>query len=60
MANMHKLPLRGVRGADDPLWNDFDEAAKAVGSDRSAITRQFWEWFAGRPDAVLPERPTRP
>lgn len=58
MANQHKLPLRGIRGTDDQLWTDLDEAAKSLGSDRSAVTRQFWEWFTGRPDATLPERPS--
>jgi len=57
MANQHKEKLRGVRGVDDALWQDLDEAAKSVGGDRSRITRQLWEWFVGRPGAELPERP---
>lgn len=57
MANQHKHPLRCVRGVDDDLWTDFDATAKQAGADRSAITRQFWEWFVGRPDAKIPERP---
>ena len=58
MANMHKHPLRGIRGIEDRLWEDLDTYAKAAGGDRSAVTRQLWEWFVGRPGAELPERPT--
>ncbi|WP_181786196.1 hypothetical protein [Streptomyces phytophilus] len=57
MANAHKHKLRGVRGVDDDLWNDLDAAARAAGSDRSAITRALWEWYVGRPGAQLPPRP---
>jgi metal-responsive CopG/Arc/MetJ family transcriptional regulator len=57
MANAHKHKQRVVRGIDDQLTEDFDDAARRAGSDRSTITRQLWEWFAGRPDAQLPERP---
>lgn len=57
MANQHKHPVRGIRGIDDERTAAFDQAAKQVGSDRSAITGQLWDWFAGQPDAELPERP---
>ncbi|GAA2680046.1 hypothetical protein GCM10010400_49270 [Streptomyces aculeolatus] len=57
MANAHKHPLRGIRGVDSDLWNDLDAAARAAGSDRSAITRALWEWYVRRPGAELPERP---
>lgn len=57
MANAHKHKQRVIRGVDDRLWEDFDTYAKAAGSDRSAITRQLWEWYVGRPDAELPARP---
>ena len=57
MANQHKEKLRGIRGVDDALWTDLDHAAKAAASDRSKVTRELWEWFVGRPGAVLPERP---
>lgn len=61
MANQHKHRARQVRGADDQLWEDLDAATKAAGyADRSAITRQLWEWFVGRPGAELPERPPPP
>lgn len=57
MVNQHKEKLRGVRGVGDALWTDLDHAAKATGSDRSKVTREFWEWFVRRPGAELPERP---
>ncbi|MFJ4847524.1 hypothetical protein [Streptomyces sp. NPDC088733] len=57
MANQHKHKQRVVRGIDDALTEDFDAAARAAGSDRSAITRALWEWYVRRPDAQLPERP---
>jgi hypothetical protein len=57
MANMHKHPVRGVRGIPQAEVDAVDDAAKRVGSDRSAITRQLWAWFAGQPGAELPQRP---
>jgi hypothetical protein len=60
MANVHKHKQRVLRGIDDELVEDFDAAAKRSGSDRSAITRALWEWFAGRPGAELPKRPDDP
>jgi hypothetical protein len=58
MPNKHAHRVRGIRGTDERLWADLDAAAKAVGSDRSTITRALWEWFVGHPDAELPKRPT--
>jgi hypothetical protein len=60
MANVHKHKQRVLRGIDDQLVEDFDNAARAAGSDRSAVTKQLWEWFTGRPGAKLPERPEQP
>jgi hypothetical protein len=60
MANVHKHKQRVIRGIDDELTQAFDTAAKASGSDRSAVTRQLWEWYVGRPGAKLPERPASP
>ena len=57
MANQHKEKLRGVRQIDDDLWTDLGKAAADLGTDRSAITRQLYEWFVGRPGAQLPKRP---
>lgn len=56
MANKHKHPVRGLRGIDDALAADFDDAVHQAGSDRSTVTRAFWEWYVGRPDAQLPQR----
>jgi len=56
----HRHKQRVLRGIDDQLVTDFDTATHAVGSDRCNITRQLWEWFAGRPGAELPERPKPP
>lgn len=57
MANRHAHRQRVLRGIDDDLAADFDAAAKQAGSDRSSVTRAFWEWFVDRPGAKLPERP---
>lgn len=57
MANAHKHKQRVIRGAPDELWEDLDTATKAADTDRSAITRQFWEWYIQRPGANLPKRP---
>lgn len=58
MANAHKHKQRVIRGADDQLWEDLDTATSRAGTDRSAVTRQFWEWYVGRPGVELP-RPDR-
>ncbi|MEU0159875.1 hypothetical protein ABZ154_13770 [Streptomyces sp. NPDC006261] len=57
MANMHKHPVRGLRGIDDTLWTDFDSATKAAGSDRSATLKAYMEWYVRREGAAPPERP---
>lgn len=57
MANAHKHKQRVIRGADDQLWEDLDTATKQAGIDRSAVTRQLWEWYVQRPGAQLPKRP---
>jgi ABC-type thiamine transport system substrate-binding protein len=56
MTNQHKHPVRGLRGIPEDLWTEAEAAAKAANSDRSALIRQFLEWFVGRPEAQLPER----
>lgn len=53
----HKHKQRVIRGAPDELWDDLDAATKRANTDRSAVTREFWEWYVGRPNARLPERP---
>lgn len=57
MASQHKHKQRVLRGIDDELVEDFDNAARVSGSDRSAVTRQLWEWYVRRPGAQLPTRP---
>ena len=53
----HQHKQRVIRGASEELWADLDTAARAAGTDRSAVTREFWEWYVSRPGAHLPERP---
>ncbi|MFG3051829.1 hypothetical protein ACGFZP_12890 [Kitasatospora sp. NPDC048239] len=60
MANMHKHPVRGLRGIPSDLWDAFDQSAKGVGADRSALLRQFMEWHTHQPGAELPARPEPP
>jgi hypothetical protein len=57
MANMHKHPPAQVRSIPRPEVEAFDRAAAEVESNRSAITRALWAWFAGEPGAALPQRP---
>lgn len=53
----HRHKQRIVRGIDDELVTEFDAAAASAGSNRSAVTRAFWEWYVRREGAELPERP---
>lgn len=57
MANVHKHPVRGLRGISDDLWQDFETSTASQDTDRSAVLRRFMEWHTGRPGATLPERP---
>lgn len=57
MANAHKHKQRVLRQIPDALWADYGAAAERRNSDRSAISKQLFEWFAGYPGAELPERP---
>lgn len=57
MANMHKLPVRGLRGIPDDELARFDAAAREAGYDRSSLTRALWRWWVGEPGAELPTRP---
>lgn len=56
MPGVHMHKQRKLRGVDDELWDSFGEAADDVGSDRSALIRQFMRWFVGDSDD-LPSRP---
>lgn len=60
MVNQHRNKLRGVRGVDDELWDDFGDAVTRADSDRSAELRSFMEWYVRRPDAEHPQRPAAP
>jgi hypothetical protein len=60
MANQHRTKLRGVRGVDDELWDDFGDAVTRAASDRSAELRRFMEWYVRRDDADHPRRPATP
>ncbi|WP_147450849.1 CopG family transcriptional regulator [Streptomyces hoynatensis] len=51
----HTKP-RQIRIPDED-WADFDVAAKAAGSERAAIIREFICWYLGRPGAKRPVRP---
>jgi hypothetical protein len=60
MANMHKHPVRGLRGIDEELWRDFEAATGRADSDRSAELRRFMEWYVRRIGAEHPRRPAEP
>jgi hypothetical protein len=60
MANMHKHPVRGLRGIDEDLWRDFEAATGRAETDRSAELRRYMEWYVRRDGAALPERPAAP
>jgi hypothetical protein len=57
MANMHKHPVRGLRGIPEDLWADFEAATQRADSDRSAELRSYMEWYVRRPGAEHPRRP---
>jgi hypothetical protein len=38
------------------LWERFGVAARAAGTDRTALVREFIRWYLREPDAKLPER----
>ncbi|MFF9543888.1 hypothetical protein C0Q57_30755 [Streptomyces albidoflavus] len=57
MANMHRYPVRGLRGIDDALWEDFRAATERAQGDRSSTLREFMEWFVRRDGAELPTPP---
>lgn len=55
--NAPKTPVRPIR-VDASLWDEFGKAATASDTDRSAALRAFMAWYARRPGAKLPARPT--
>lgn len=52
----HSVKLRGVRGIDDETWNTFGEVTAAIGTDRSAVTRDLIMWWLG----LIEQPPPRP
>lgn len=38
-------------------WDELQVAAKAVGSNRATVLRQFIKWYIRRPGARMPQRP---
>lgn len=52
-----KTPVRPIR-VEGELWDAFGVASEVAGLDRSAALRAFMEWFAHRPGAKMPRRPT--
>lgn len=53
-----KTPQRTV-GMDGRTWKGLDAAARATGSDRATVLRQFALYFMAEPGAKLPQRPDR-
>ncbi|MFC6090705.1 hypothetical protein [Saccharothrix lopnurensis] len=51
-----KTPHRQFRAEDD-VWAKFGEAVKPLGTDRSAVLRDFVRWFVREPGAKMPRRP---
>lgn len=52
-------PLRKFR-ADNDLWEKFGNAVQRspdAEADMSKVLRQFVRWYAGEPNAKMPERP---
>lgn len=51
-----KTPHRAIRVDDDP-WERFDQATKALGTDRSTWLRDAILWCVREPGAKMPRRP---
>jgi hypothetical protein len=43
---------------DEDLWEKLDEAAKALGTDRSSYLRDFARWAVHEKGARMPRRPS--
>lgn len=56
MPNQPKNKHRMVRFSDED-WDEFGELAERMGTDRSAVLRQFAQWWMRRKDVTLPKRP---
>lgn len=55
--NVPKTPPRQIRIGDE--WYEFDAAAKAAGTERATLVREFIAWYLRKPGAKLPQRPDR-
>ncbi|MFD7554126.1 hypothetical protein ACFV9E_06250 [Streptomyces sp. NPDC059835] len=55
MPNAPKTPARQIRIGD--AWYEFDAAAKAMGTERATLIREFIDWYLRKPGAKLPSRP---
>lgn len=55
-ATPRKTPQRTLV-VDPDEWADLALAAKAAGSERAQVLRQFIKWYIRRPGARLPQRP---
>lgn len=53
----HKHKAKLIRGIPEEEVEAFDAAVAGRGSNRSAVTRELWAWFAGKGE--LPRRPAR-
>jgi hypothetical protein len=53
--NVPKTPPRQIRIGDE--WYDFEKAAKAMGTERAAVVREFIDWYISKPGARPPKRP---
>ena len=42
---------------DDADWQDLEDAAAEMGTERGELLRQLIAWLLRRPGAELPERP---
>lgn len=51
-----KTPLRNLR-IEDELWDRFEEATTALGTDRSTWLREAIRWCLREPGAKAPRRP---
>jgi hypothetical protein len=58
MPNSPGTQHRSVRVSDED-WGDLDTAARAEGTDRGTLIKQFIRWYLRRPGAKLPDRPER-
>lgn len=48
--------MRAFRLAE-ALWIRFGEAAKAAGTDRGSLLREFVKWYIGEAGAKIPKKP---